>query len=83
MTGHGGYLMEYDRMTEDEKLELYLELEPDLVIYDQTKNELEINRLREKAEGIDELKQEVQKLREAQAKSDKKILESLKNKTVL
>ena len=32
---------------------------------------------------IDELKQEVQKLREAQAKSDKKILESLKNKTII
>ncbi len=79
MTGHGGYLIEYDRMAEDEKLERYLELEPDLVIYDQTKNELEINQLREKVEGIDELKNEVQKLREAQAKSDKKILETMKN----
>jgi integrase len=83
MTGHGGYLMEYDRMTEDEKLELYLELEPDLVIYGQTKNELEINQLREKAEGINELKQEIQKLREAQSKSDKKIVDSLKNNNFL
>ena len=79
MTGHGGYLMQYDRMTEDEKLEMYLQLEPELAIFEQTKNELEINRLREKVEGIDELKQEVQKLREAQAKSDKKILETMKN----
>ncbi|MBC8494915.1 site-specific integrase [archaeon] len=78
MTGHGGYLMEYDRMTEEEKLNLYLEIEPDLSIYDQTRNELEINRLQEKVEVIDELKQEVRKLREAQAKSDKKLLETMK-----
>ena len=83
MTGHGGYLMEYDRMDEDEKLEKYLQLEPDLVIYEQTKNELEISRLRDKVEGLDELKQEVQKLREAQAKSDKKIIESMKTNDVI
>ncbi len=78
LIGHGGYLMQYDRMTEDEKLEMYLKLEPELVIYEQTKNELEISRLRDKVEEIDELKQEVQKLREAQAKSDKKIVEKLR-----
>ena len=78
MTGHGGYLMQYDRLTEDEKLQMYLELESDLVIYDQSKNEIEIKRLEEKTKEIDELKDEIQKLREAQAKSDKKILESLR-----
>ena len=83
MTGHGGYLMEYDRMAEDEKLEMYLELESELTIFEQTKNELEINRLRDKVEEIDELKQEVQKLRESQAKSDKKILESMKKNNLL
>ena len=41
-TGHKGYLMQYDRMTDDERLEMYLELEPDLVVFDQSKNELEI-----------------------------------------
>jgi integrase len=77
ITGHGGYLMQYDRMTEDEKLEMYLQLEPELAVYEQTKNELELCKLRGKVEEIDELKQEVQKLREAQAKSDKKILETI------
>ena len=38
ITGHGGYLMQYDRMTEDEKLEMYLQLEPELAVYNQTKN---------------------------------------------
>ncbi len=54
--------MQYDRMTEDEKLEMYIELEPDLVVFDQTKNELEINRLRAKVDEIDSLKDEVQKI---------------------
>ena len=83
ITGHGGYLMQYDRMTEDEKLEMYLQLEPELTVYEQTKNELELSRLRDKVEQIDELKQEVQKLRETQAKSDKKIIETLKNQIIL
>jgi integrase len=78
ITGHGGYLMQYDRMTEDEKLEMYLKLEPELTVYEQTKNELELCTLRDKVEEIGVLKQEVQKLREAQAKSDKKILENMK-----
>jgi integrase len=83
MTGHGGYLMQYDRMTEDEKLEMYLKLEPELSVFQQTKNELEISRLRDKVEEIDELKQQVQKLREAQAKSDKKILENMEKQKII
>ncbi len=83
LVGHGGYLMQYDRMTEEEKLQMYLELEPELVIYDQTKNELEINRLRDRVEEIDELKKEVQKLREQQANSDKKILETIRKEGIL
>ena len=83
MTGHGGYLMQYDRMTEDEKLEMYIELEPDLVVFDQTKNELEIAKLRDKVDGLDELKKEVQKLRENQAKSDKQRIEEMRNQGTL
>lgn len=39
--------MQYDRLTDEEKLEMYLELEPDLLIYDQAKNEEKIRRLKE------------------------------------
>ena len=83
MIGHGGYLMQYDRMTEEEKLQMYLELEPDLVIYDQTKNELEIAKLKENTEEIALLKKEVQKLREEQGKSDKKIIEKLRKQGII
>jgi hypothetical protein len=71
-------LMQYDRMTEEEKLEMYIELEPDLAVFEQTKNELEINRLRDKVDEIDSLRDEVRKLRESQANSDKKLIETMK-----
>ena len=82
MTGHDGYLMQYDGMTHGEYMEMYLELEPELSVFEQAKNELEIGRLCENVEGIDDLKQEVQKLREAQAKSDKKILKIKVNEII-
>ncbi len=77
MTGHGGYLMQYDRMTEEEKLEMYKELEPDLVIFDQTRNELEIKRLQEENKSIEELRAEVTELRRRQASQDKLIIKNL------
>lgn len=77
LTGHGGYLMQYDRMTDEEKLKMYIELEPELVVFDQTKNELEIERLKESVESIDDLRIEIKKLRENQAIQDKKIIEQL------
>lgn len=83
MTGHGGYLMQYDRMNDEEKLKLYLELEPELVVFDQTKNELEIKRLTEKTESIEELRAEIRKFREKQAQQDKKILDELREKGIL
>ncbi|MGI0064243.1 MAG: tyrosine-type recombinase/integrase [Nitrosopumilaceae archaeon] len=83
LTGHGGYLMQYDRMTEDEKLKMYLELEPELVIFDQTKNEIEIERLKKENESIEELRKEVKNLREYQIKQDKKIVKTLKKDGVI
>lgn len=83
LTGHGGYLMQYDRMTDEEKLKMYLELEPELVVFDQTKNELEIKRLKEENESISELRAEVRKLRESQAQQDKKMIQELKDDGVI
>ena len=74
LIGHGGYLMQYDRMTEEEKLEKYLELEPELTIFEQTKNELEIEKLKRENHSVNELKEEISKLKETIANQDKKIL---------
>jgi len=59
------------------------ELEPELAIYDQTKNRLEIKRLKQDVESIEELREEVRKLREDRAKHDKKIVEHLMKKGIL
>ena len=58
MTGHGGYLMEYDRLEEEQKLQMYLELETELLVYDQTKNQLKIKKLQEANTRIADLEQE-------------------------
>lgn len=78
MTGHGGYLMQYDRMTEEEKLGMYIELEPELVVFDQAKNELEIQKLKEENETISELRGIVKKLQQSQAEYDRKLLETFR-----
>ena len=41
LTGHGGYLQEYDRMTTKDKLELYLKLEPHLLVYENFNEDLQ------------------------------------------
>jgi integrase len=83
MVGHGGYLMQYDRMTEDEKLTMYIELEPELVVFDQTRNELEIKKLKQDNESIEQLRDEVRKLRENQAKQDKKMLDEMRRDGII
>ena len=78
MIGHSGYLMQYDRLTQEEKLNMYIELEPDLVIYDQTRNNLKIEQLEEEKASISQIKEEVARLKEQLAKQDKKILAKLR-----
>ena len=50
-------------MTEEEKMEMYLELESHLMIFDQTKNEIVIERLREENQDLKEMKKEIQSLK--------------------
>ncbi len=78
IVGHGGYLLQYDRLTEKEKLEMYKELEPELVVFDQTLNQLKIEKLEQENLTIDDLRDEVKRLRENQAKQDEIILENFK-----
>lgn len=47
MIGHGAYQQVYQRRTTSEKEELYVELEPEILIFDQTKNLEKIKRLGE------------------------------------
>jgi len=55
LSGQKGYLLQYDRLTDEEKLEKYIEFEPDLYIFKQ----------KPKSEEILELQKEVEKDQEA------------------
>ena len=80
MTGHTGYLMQYDRMTDEEKLKMYLELEPDLSIYDLTKANLEIERLKTlQTKENKELKEELDELKLQLAQQGLDIVDKLKD----
>ena len=59
MTGHGGYLMQYDRLTDEEKLEMYLKLEPSLLIYDLSIKNEEIKTLRVTRTEFEDMKEDV------------------------
>jgi len=79
LTGHGGYLMQYDRMTDDEKLKMYIELEPELVVFDTSKQKLEIEKLKmQQDETINEMKSEMKKMKSQLAKQGMEILDKLK-----
>ena len=64
MIGHGGYLMQYDRMTEEEKRAMYLELEPDLLIDDTVRKDRKIEELEKNQGEIQELKQKQKEISE-------------------
>jgi len=80
MTGHGGYLVQYDRLTDEEKLDLYLQLEPDLLIFDTTRAEARIKTLEKAQEENEKLKEKTQILEDRIARLEQ-ILTN-KNSTV-
>ncbi len=80
-------ILEYEQQEQkaafEEKMNMYIELEPDLVVYDQTKNKLKIEQLKEENASISQIREEMGILREQLAKQDKKILAKLReDKTI-
>ena len=79
LTGHGGYLMQYDRMTDEEKLKMYIELEPELVIFDTSKQNLEIEKLKmQQNDEMKKMKNEMENMKSQLAKQGMDILDKLK-----
>jgi len=83
LTGHGGYLMQYDRMTDEEKLKMYTELEPELVVFEQTKNEIKIRQLEETIESSVEKVKRYEKGQNTQIEIQNMILDILKQKGII
>lgn len=76
LIGHGAYLEQYQRRNDEEKEELYEEVEPAVLIYDQTINKEKIKKLKDANLKIEEKGQRIDKL-EDQLQS---VSDELKNK---
>ena len=64
IAGQKGYMLQYDRLTLEEKLKLYLEVEPDLLIYSSFMKDKEIKRLKEANEKLQKQDNEIKKIKE-------------------
>lgn len=91
MIGHGAYQQVYQRRTTEEKEELYDELEPEILIYDQSKNKEKIKKLKEANQKLQEKDDRLDKVEDTLAKllkngltastpEEKLMLENLKSK---
>lgn len=70
MIGHGAYQQVYQRRTTEEKEELYDELEPEILIFDQTKNKEKIRKLKEANKRVDDLQNNLNEEKEARLKTE-------------
>jgi len=57
------YLPRYDRLTDDEKLELYLKIEPELIIDDSAKKQTELDQLKQKQVNQEQLKDDIKDMK--------------------
>ena len=72
LVGQKGYLLQYDRLTDEEKLELYLEFEKELLIYDNTKlkqdlakaksEKITMEMMQETINDVAEIKEQIKKI---------------------
>jgi len=64
MTGHKGYLEQYNRYEEDKKLEMYLQLEPYLIVDSDERLKIENEQLKQKISEIQILKMDMEKVKQ-------------------
>jgi len=63
LAGQKGYLLQYDRLSDEEKLQKYLELEQDLLIFDESKKNAEIKKLKTETNlRIQDLEEKLEKM---------------------
>jgi len=76
--GQKGYLLQYDRMEDEEKLDLYLEFERDLLIFDLSRKDEEIKKLRIANTELAEQKEMIKDLQKKQALTEEFFMRSKK-----
>ena len=66
LAGQKGYLLQYDRMEDEEKLELYQKYENDLIIDDTEKQKAEIKKLEEEKTELETSNKKIEELERTQ-----------------
>lgn len=79
MIGHGAYLQQYQRRTDQEKKALFDELEPEILIDDSAIKEAQIAKLQKENAEKNRMQEKIVTLQAEQAR-DRKMLESLAKK---
>lgn len=64
LIGHSGYLEQYYRLDEEERLEKYIELEPKLTINEDFRNKIKIQKLETEKSELQKIKEDNAKLKE-------------------
>lgn len=67
LAGEKGYLLQYDRMNDEEKMEIYADFEKDLLVFDLVKKNEEIRKLREANAKIADNQEEITDLKKDMA----------------
>ena len=79
LAGQKGYLLQYDRMTNEEKLAIYQKFEVDLIIDDSEKQKAEIQALQEEKSELEQVNGKLKELQKEKDSLGKKYRESLTN----
>ena len=80
MIGHGGYLPQYDRMSDEKRLEWFLKLEPELTINDEERNK---NILKEQDNKIAELERKNKRIEDLENRFEKEIIQDKEHKIMV
>ena len=67
MTGHGGYLPQYDRMNDTKRLEWFLKLEPELIINDEGREKIKNQELEAEKTELQKKVNEIEEMKHQQA----------------
>jgi len=76
LAGEKGYLLQYDRMSDEEKLGIYEDAEKDLLVYDNSRKDEEIKKLRVANTVLAEQSEEIKELKKKQALVEEFIMRS-------
>lgn len=73
IVGHGAYLQTYQRRTDEEKMELFVDVESEIMIFDQTKNIQKIRKLKEANDKLGNQQKQIDEMKKKQKKIERLI----------